>query len=89
MLVDRAALLDVCHLPDGGDAAERGGDGQAGLGPRLLAVQVAVQHNGEEFLGPLHRRAVAQHTEVGGEEDDVGDQDDAHLVRDRVGHPGL
>ena len=33
-------------------------------------------------LSAFHQATVREEAEVGGEEDDVGDEDDAHVVRD-------
>jgi len=56
---------------------------------RLLAVQVALQQSREHLLSALNQGSVREKAEVGAEEDDVGDQDDTRVVRDRVGNFAL
>ena len=50
VLVDGAGLLDVGHLSDEGDRAEDGGVDGAGHVPGFLAVEVALEQPGEDFL---------------------------------------
>ena len=74
--------LDVGHLEDVWDGAEDGGEHGAGEVSRFLAVEVALQQPCEDFLSSLHHVSIGEEAEVRGKEDDVGDEDDAHVVRD-------